>query len=120
MKKLFLILAVLVFAVPAMTQPYITADPQTDASKYRMRMKVKDSATWGDWVEAPPVDNRLLFDISGVPTNHYDGEAQAGAEWELTDMTGMITTTVYAWSASAPFLLKVKRGNAPAQLTVLK
>lgn len=120
MKKLFLILVILVFAAMALAQPYITADPQTDASKYRIRFSTDGGATWSTWTEGPPVNNALMFDISGMPVNNYNGEAQAGSEWELTDMTGMITTTVDAWSASSPFLLKIKRGNAPAQLKVTK
>lgn len=120
MKRLFIILAVLFFTVPALAQPYITANPQTDATKYRIRFSTDGGVSWSPWTEGPPIDNALKFNIAGMPVNDYKGEAQAGAVFELTDtQTGQVTA-VDEWSASAPFLLKVKRGNAPAKLTVIK
>ena len=118
MKKLFLIFAILLFVVPAMAQPYISADPQTDATKYRIRFSTDGGVSWSPWTEGPPVNNALMFNIAGMPVADYKGEAQAGAVFEVTDVQTGQVTAVDEWSASSPFLLKVKRGNAPAQLKV--
>jgi hypothetical protein len=120
MKRLILILAILFFAVPALAQPYITADPQTDATKYRIRFSTDGGVSWSPWTEGPPIDNALKFNIAGMQVADYKGEAQAGAVFEVTDtQTGQVTA-VDEWSASSPFLLRVKRGNAPASLKVTK
>jgi hypothetical protein len=120
MKRLIVVFAIILFTVPVSAQPYITADPQTDASKYRIRFSTDGGVSWSPWTEGPPVNNVLLFNIAGMPVNDYRGEAQAGAVFEVTDtQTGQVTA-VDEWSASSPFLLRVKRGNAPASLRVTK
>ena len=119
-KICFAIFAILLFALPALAQPYIVADPQADADKFRIRFSTDNGVTWGAWAEGPPVDGGLKFSIAGVAPASYKGEAQAGATVELTDSTTGVTTTVEAWSDSAPFLLTVRPGNAPAKIKVLK
>jgi hypothetical protein len=90
--------------------PYIVADPQADASTYRMRLSPDGGATWGDWVEGPPVNGGMKFDLEAVPRGTYQGEAEAGGTVEVTDKVTQETSSVTAWSDPAPFELRVKPG----------
>jgi hypothetical protein len=113
-----LVLFVLAMAALAIAGPFIVADPQTDATKYRMRLSADNGTTWGSWVEGNPVSNALKFDIAGTPKGTYLGEAQAGGNIELTDSATGQVSTVWQWSASAPFLLKVRAGQKTANIKV--
>ena len=99
-------------------EPYLGADPQTDATKYRMRLST-DGSTWGAWTVGPPVSNAMRFDIGGVPPADYSGQAQAGAVLSVTDQTTGQTTTADRWSTSAPFLLRVPSLSQPREVAVI-
>lgn len=119
MKKLFVLLVVMVAMVGlAFAQPFLTADPQTDATKYRMRLSTDAGATWGSWVEGPANNNALWFDLSPVPPANYQGQAQAGAIYEVTDTQTGQTTSVDTWSSSAPFALSVRSSSPPTGVRV--
>lgn len=119
MKKLFVLLVVLVAMVGlAFAQPYIVSDPQTDATKYRMRLSTDAGATWGTWVEGPAVSNAMRFDLSPIPPASYQGQAQAGAVYSVTDSTTGQTTSVDTWSTSAPFVLNVRSSSPPTGVGV--
>jgi hypothetical protein len=120
MKRLLIIAAILMLTVAAFAAPFIVADPQTDATKYRMRLSSDNGASWGSWIEGDPVGNALKFDISGTPKGTYLGEAQAGDNTELTDSTTGNVSTVWGWSASAPFALKVRPGQKTANIKVIE
>jgi hypothetical protein len=115
MKKLFLILAILAFAVPAAAQPYVISEPQPDADAFRMRLS-PDGITWGDWVEGPPVNGGMKFSIQAVQRGTYAGEAQAIGTTELTDLQTGQVSQVQDYSPSAKFTLIRRPGNAPAVL----
>ena len=119
MKKLFLTLAILAVAALAIASPFIVADPQT-ATKYRLRLSSDNGATWGAWVEGVPVTGAMKFDIAATPAGNYKGEAQAGDNISVTDSTTGVTTTVFGWSASAPFLLVVKAGQKTINIRVIE
>lgn len=117
MKRLLIIAAILVIAATAMAAgPYIVADPQTDATKYRMRLSADGGVTWGTWTEGPPVSNAMRFDLEPVPKGTYKGEAQAGGDVTVTDTTTGAVSTVFQWSVSAPFGLKKTPGNSPIHI----
>ena len=120
MKRLLIILAILIFSSPAMAAPFIVADPQIDVTKYRMRLSADNGVSWGTWVEGNPVGNSLKFDISGTPKGTYLGEAQAAGNVELTDSTTGVVSTVWQWSASAPFVLKVRAGQKTTSIKVIE
>ena len=121
MKKLFVLIAVLVaFVGLALASPFIVADPQVDVTKYRMRLSADNGATWSAWTEGDPVNDALKFDIAGTPKGNYLGEAQAGANVEVTDSTTGNVSIVWQWSASAPFLLKVRAGQKTANIKVIE
>jgi hypothetical protein len=120
MKKLFVLLAILVaFTGMALATPFIIADPQV-ATKYRMRLSSDNGATWGAWVEGVPVTGAMKFDIAATPVGNYKGEAQAGDNISVTDSTTGVTTTVFGWSAAAPFLLTVKAGQKTINIRVIE
>jgi hypothetical protein len=106
-------------ASAAIAAPFIVADPQS-ATKYRMRLSADNGTTWGAWVEGPPINGSLRFDIAGTPAGNYKGEAQAGGEVSVTDsVTGQVST-VFMWSASAPFLLTVRPGQTAVNIRVIE
>ena len=109
---------VLVLATLALAAPFIIADPQV-ASKYRMRLSADNGVTWGSWVEGNPVSGGMKFDIATTPVGSYKGEAQAGDTISVTDSTTGVTTSVFGWSASAPFLLVVKAGQKTVNIKVV-
>ena len=119
MKKLFVLLVVLAAMVGlAFAQPFLVSNPQTDATKYRMRLSTDAGATWGTWVEGPAVNNALRFDLANIPPASYQGQAQAGAVYTVTDSTTGQTTTADTWSTSAPFVLNVQSSSPPAAVRV--
>ena len=120
MKKLFVLITILVaFATIALAAPFIVADPQT-ATKYRMRLSADNGATWSTWTEGAPIAGAMKFDIAGTTPGNYKGEAQAGDNITLTDSTTGQTSTVFSWSASAPFLLTVKAGQKTINIRVIE
>ena len=120
MKKLCVLIAVLVaFAGLALASPFIVADPQV-ATKYRMRLSADNGATWGAWTEGVPIAGAMKFDIASTTPGNYKGEAQAGDNITLTDSTTGQTSTVFGWSASAPFLLTVKAGQKTINIKVIE
>jgi hypothetical protein len=119
MKKLFLTVAILAVAALAIASPFIVADPQT-ATKYRMRLSADNGATWSVWTEGAPISGAMKFDIAGTTPGNYKGEAQAGDNITVTDSTTGQTSTVFGWSASAPFLLTVKAGQKTINIRVIE
>jgi hypothetical protein len=120
MKKLFVLIAITVaFTGLALATPFIVSDPQV-ATKYRMRLSSDNGATWGAWVEGAPIGGAMKFDIAGTPVGNYKGEAQAGDNISVTDSTTGQTSTVFSWSASAPFLLNVKAGQKTINIKVIE
>ena len=124
MKKVFygsgiLAAMVLVLAAVVLASPFIVSDPQT-ATKYRMRLSADNGATWGAWVEGAPIAGAMKFDIASTTPGNYKGEAQAGDNISVTDQTTGVTTTVFGWSASAPFLLTVRAGQRTINIRVIE
>ena len=119
MKKLFLAATILAFAAAAIASPFIIADPQ-GATKYRMRLSADNGATWGAWVEGAPIAGAMKFDIASTTPGNYKGEAQAGDNITVTDSTTGQVSTVFSWSASAPFLLTVKAGQKTINIRVIE
>jgi streptogramin lyase len=118
-KHLFIIaLVLLAMAAVAVAAPFLVADPQ-EAAKYRIRLSADNGANWGAWVEGPPVNGALRFDIAGTPAGNYTGEAQAGGDVSVTDSTTGQVSTVFMWSTSAPFLLTVRPGQAVVNIRVI-
>ena len=103
----------------AIAAPFIVADPQV-ATKYRMRLSADNGTTWGAWVEGNPIAGGMKFDVATTPVGSYKGEAQAGDTISVTDSTTGVTTTVFGWSASAPFLLVVKAGQKTVNIKVIE
>ena len=103
----------------AIASPFIVADPQT-ATRYRMRLSADSGATWGTWVEGNPVSGAMRFDIAGTAAGSYKGEAQAGGNVSVTDSTTGQVSTVWMWSATAPFLLNVAAGQTVVNIRVIE
>ena len=110
---------VLILAAVALASPFITADPQT-ATKYRIRLSSDNGATWSAWTEGAPIAGAMRFDIAGTAPGSYSGEAQAGDNITLTDSTTGQVSTVFGWSASAPFLLTVRAGQRTVNIKVIE
>lgn len=119
-KLISMLAAALVCLAPAAAaaEPFLGADPQTDATVYRIRLSADDGATWGAWTQGPSVNNVMRFDLGGTSPGDYDGQAQAGALITVRDTTTGQTTTAPVWSASAPFELRVPTIRAPAQVAI--
>lgn len=120
MKKLFVLAALsllLCTQASVSADPFLVADPQTDASSYRMRLST-NGTTWGTWTQGPPVANAMRFDLGPITPGSYLGEAQAGAVVSVTDTTTGQTTTSQLWSASAPFGLSVPTIKTPTHVAV--
>lgn len=119
MKRLSIILAILIFAAPAMASPLVVADPQS-ATKYRMRLSADNGVTWGAWVEGNAVSGAMRFDVGANTPGPYKGEAQAwGVSTSLTDSTTGVVTTIIDWSASSPFVLNLKAGQKVVNIKVI-
>lgn len=117
MRQFLMVLAVLMVAGPALAAgPYIVSDPDPEATLYRMRLSSDGGVTWGPWTEGPPVGQALKFDLGGVARGTYKGEAQAGGNVEVTDSTSGQVSTVFQWSSSAPFSLRVTPGKSPIHI----
>jgi len=102
---LLFLLVPLVFA-----SPFLSSDPNPTHTSYQVRLSADNGVTWGAWVEGPPKDNHLWFDLGTTAPGPYKGEAQGFGTWEVTDgMTGT-KSSEQTWSPSAPFLLKVPSG----------
>jgi hypothetical protein len=119
MKKLLLIIAILAVAALAIASPFITADPQS-ATKYQMRLSADNGATWSAWVQGDPVSGAMKFDIGTTPAGSYKGEAQAGGNVSVTDTTTGQVSTVFKWSASAPFSLTVVPGQTIIKIRIIE
>jgi hypothetical protein len=98
-------LAILLLAGVAFAEPFLVADPMSEATRYRVRLSADNGTTWGSWVEGTPVNQAARFDLGGTPSGNYRGELQAYGSWRLTDSTSGQTSTVTTWTPSAPFLL---------------
>jgi hypothetical protein len=98
-------------------EPFLISDPQTDATKFRIRFST-DGTTWGAWSEGNPVNNAMRFDLGGITVGTYQGQAQAGASTSVTDPTSGVTTTVPLWSDSSPFVLRVPNKNKPSKIII--
>jgi hypothetical protein len=85
-----------------------------------MRLSADNGVTWGAWVEGNPVAGAMKFDIATTTPGAYKGEAQAGDNISVTDSTTGVVTTVFGWSASAPFLLNVKAGQKTINIKVIE
>jgi hypothetical protein len=117
MKKISLIWVVVIVAITslALAEPFLTCDPQTDATKFRLRLSPSTP-----WVEGPAVSGAMMFDLGGTTPGTYNGEAQAGGTFQVVDsVTGSISS-VDSWSPSAPFVLTVRAGNRPAKVKTTK
>lgn len=119
MKRLLIIGMVLALASLAMAAPFIVADPQS-ATKYQMRLSSDNGVTWGAWIQGDPVSGAMKFDIGSIAAGNYKGEAQAGGNVSVTDSTSGVTTTVFKWSTSAPFLLKIDIGQKTLNIKVIE
>jgi hypothetical protein len=118
MRKLFIVLAILAVAALAIASPFIVADPST-ATKYQLRLSSDNGVTWGAWVQGDPVSGALKFDIGSTATGNYKGEVQAGGNVTVTDSTTGNVSTVFGWSASAPFLLVIQPGQTVINIKVI-
>ena len=118
MNRLLMIIAILISASIAIASPFIVADPDPTVTQYQIRLSSDGGTTWGNWVQGNPVANTMRFDIGTTPAGNYKGEVQAGANVTLTDSTTGQTSTVFKWSASAPFLLVVPTGKTVTHITV--
>ena len=119
MKRLPIIIIVLALASLAMATPFIVADPQS-ATKYRVRLSSDNGVTWGAWVEGDPVAGQMKFDIGTTPAGNYKCEAQAGGDIEVIDSTSGAKSSVWKWSVSAPFLLRVTPGTTAVNIKVIE
>jgi hypothetical protein len=118
MNKVFIVIfMVLVLAGVALAGPFLVADTQPDATKYRIRLAV-GTGPWSSWVEGPPVSGAMRFDLGGTPAANYKGEAQAGATISVTDTTTGVVTSTDIWSPSAPFGLSVTTSSIPTGIKV--
>jgi hypothetical protein len=118
MKKLFLTVAILAVSALAIASPFIVADPST-ATKYQLRLSSDNGVTWGAWVQGDPVSGALKFDIGSTAAGNYKGEVQAGGNVTVTDSTTGNVSTVFKWSASAPFLLVIQPGQTVVGIKVI-
>lgn len=119
MNRIFIILSIVFIAASAVwADPFLVADPQTDATKYRIRLQV-GNGTWSSWSVGNPVNNAMRFDLAGTPAANYNGEAQAGATISVTDTTTGTTTSTDIWSVSAPFGLNVTTSSIPKVIKVV-
>lgn len=115
MKKLIAIifLSILLFTSLVLAEPFIVSNPQTDATKFRMRLSADNGVTWGTWSEGNPVSNAMKFDLQPVTPGNYKGEAEAGGNVTVTDSTSNQTSTVFKWSDPAPFVLSIPSLTKP-------
>lgn len=121
MKRLMMAIGVLLLLSSlAFSEPFLVCDPQPEAIKYRIRLSADAGTTWGPFVEGPPVNSAMRFDLNNTPVGNYTGEAQAAGSYEVTDsISGQISSIEY-WSAPAPFVLKVKPGKTPEKVKTTK
>jgi hypothetical protein len=117
-RSIAILFFMLVFSAIVFASPFIISDPQTDATKFRMRLSADNGATWSAWVEGDPVSGGAKFDLAGVQKGVYKGEMQAGAYCSVTDSTTNVTTTVWIWSESAPFVLDQQISGKPVNIKV--
>src|SRR4030067_839606 len=103
MKKLIAIifLSILLFTSLVLAEPFIVSNPQTDATKFRMRLSADNGVTWGPWSEGNPVSNAMKLELQPVTPGNYKGEAEAGGNVTVTDSTSNQTSTVFKWSDPA-------------------
>lgn len=123
MKKVFVlaVLSLLLFTQASSAEPYLTADPQPEATAYRVRLSTDNGTTWGAWTLGPPVQQRLLFDLRPIAPDDYTGEAQAQGTYTVTDSTTGATSSATVWSDSAPFRLTVPPGaTGPRGIAVMQ
>ena len=123
MKRIWIFgLTVLILAMAAvvLATPFLISDPQTDATKFRIRLSPDNGATWSAWVQGDPVEGAMKFDIGATPAGNYKGEAQAGGNVTVTDTTTGQTSTVFKWSASAPFGLTMAPGQTVIKIRVIE
>lgn len=119
MRKLLIIASILVIAATAMASPFIVADPNP-ATKYQMRLSADNGVTWTAWTQGDPVSGAMKFDIGATPAGNYKGEAQAGGNVSVTDTTTGQVSTVFKWSASAPFQLTVVPGQTIIKIRIIE
>jgi len=110
MKKLIVILTVLMLSTClALASPYVSANPDTNHSKYRVRIS-SDGVNWGAWAEGQPFENHLYFDMGPIKPGDYSGEAQAYTVYSVIDVSTGAKTTVEAWSPTVPFQCTIPSG----------
>ena len=48
------VMALLLNVASVTAEPFLSADPQPEATAYRIRLSIDDGATWGAWTQGPP------------------------------------------------------------------
>jgi hypothetical protein len=111
MKKAFLVLLAIFFTASiACAKPFLTCDPQAGITKYKIETPIQAGivAHWEIVVDAEP-DGSLKWDLQNWPHGKgtFTGNLYAGGDWQVTDSTTGIVTTVFDYSIPSAFAIKV-------------
>lgn len=97
MKKAFLVLAILMFAAPAMAAPFLVCDPQAGVIGYTLTGLTEVTV-------AAQTDGSLRYDLANVANGTYNIQVAACNEWGC--------------SANVPFVFTKQVPAAPAGVRI--
>lgn len=98
MKKLLMVIAILLFAAPAWSAPYLICDPQTGVVGYTLAGITTESI-------AAQTDGSLKYDLSSIAAGTYNVQVSA--------------CNVWGCSVAVPFVFTKALPTAPAGVRLL-
>ena len=107
------ILILLLFAVTVSAEPFLTSDSDSDAVGWKVEFPAIELI-----VEGSTVDGAIWWDIGTwdretYGTGWFDGSASFSQTYEVIDQTSFLSSSVFIYTGSSPFKLKIPKGVAP-------
>ena len=110
MRELVLALLMLCFAGQAFAGPFLSCDPNTDATGYELEFQDMPLTITGD-----TVNGAIAYDLGTWTAGHgwFNGLARFTVSYEVVDETTNLSTSMAIRSESSAFRLKIPNTNAP-------
>ena len=110
MRILILATLMLCFVGQAFAGPFLSCDPNTDATGYELEFKDISLTITGD-----TVNGAIAYDLGTWVAGHgwFNGLARFTVSYEVVDETTLLSTSVAIRSESSAFRLKIPKTGAP-------
>jgi len=112
-KVLIAIFAVVCLSTATYAKPFLSCDSQVGVTQYKIETPVQLGVIT-HWERIVPAleGGVLMWDLGGATgwphgKGLFDGTVSAGGNWEVVDVVTEVKTTVFEYSESSDFTIKV-------------